>query len=76
MDKLKFVELSETMTAIHLGNQPLFMVYYDPTDKHLNLTMYDGDHVDGASIITESKYKVRKGGNDPGLSIRRYQKCV
>ena len=76
MDKrLKLVELSDTLTAIHLDDDPLFMVYHDPTDNYLGLTMYDGDHVNEASVITESKYKVRKGGNDPGLIIRRYAKC-
>ena len=66
--------MGSNFTDVVLGKTLLARIYFDEKDSYLTMSVFDGDHFKELFVITDNRFKVRKGGNDRGVSIRRYEK--
>ena len=70
--RLEIEELDKTMSVVKLNGDPVFMVYYDPSDNYTSLTAYDSDKVNDLKIITDNVFKTMR---ETRVNPRMVKKC-
>lgn len=71
MINAKLEEVSDVFASIIVNDECIGLIYFDESDGHTHLTVYDGEHLNGLSILTDNKLKLSRPEG-----IRQYNKVV